>query len=493
MRATSAKARFWVLSLPWLAALCLQLGLVKLTGSASSWWGWAVAVTAFLAWAYLVESFVLRNSLDRGGVDETMLKAATGDLTSVSQGSAIGGMGNFISHVEQLLQRLSEMVGNIRASAVQLGDTGKRVVRDTQQLADRAKAQGEHLKATAQHVRQVSNTVSRNAEASMEISAMTESLHKEATGAGALMKTTVSGMGPLQVASARMDDVVGTIDSIAFQTNLLALNAAIEAAKAGEQGRGFAVVADEVRRLAKRSQEAAAEVRELIGESSARVSDTVERIEGVNMLMESLVTGIHEIALNVSVMAEGSAEQSAALEQVVQAVGDLDQLTIENAQMGARAAANSDRMIDQAALLEITVSHIQLRQGSADEARQLVFDALTHIRDKGFEAACDDFHDPAGRFIDKDLYIFVCDREGTYLVCGYDPALVGTRITEEVDDEGDNLIQQAWAVCDSGDGGWINYAKLNPALGIVQNKASYIMPIDETRLIGCGCYLSASW
>ena len=192
-------------------------------------------------------------------------------------------------------------------------------------------------------------------------------------------------------------------------------------------------------------------------------------------------------------MAEGSAEQSAALEQVVQAVGDLDQLTIENAQMGARAAANSDRMIDQAALLEITVSHIQLRQGSADEARQLVFDALTHIRDKGFEAACDDFHDPAGRFIDKDLYIFVCDREGTYLVCGYDPTLVGTRITEEVDDEGDNLIQQAWAVCDSGDGGWINYAKLNPALGIVQNKASYIMPIDESRLIGCGCYLSASW
>ena len=462
--------------------------------SQQGWWSTLlIPFLGFLAWWYFVQSFFLRNQDERSQVDDVMQKASVGDLTGTMSSSTSDSLGSFGRHLETVLKRMSEMVANIRSAAVQLGDTGKKLVDDTKLLSDKAQTQGDHLKQTALHVRKVSETVSRNAEASQEISLMTESLHKEASGAGDLMKKTVDNMGPLQATSARMNDIVGTIDSLAFQTNLLALNAAVEAARAGEQGRGFAVVAAEVRRLAKRSQEASAEVRSLIAESSQRVGATVVDIEGVSEMMASLISGIHEIAINVSVMAEGSANQSAALEEVVQAVGDLDTLTHENAVLVARAAGNSDRMISQASVLEISVSHIHLRQGSADEARQLVFDAMVHIGSVGLQQAIADFHKPDGSFLYKDLYIFIFNRDGVYQVCGADQSRVGVSLRDINGTDGDKLVRDAWEICDSDGGGWVGYSITNPGTGTVQDKVSYVVPVDQNRLIGCGCYINQGW
>jgi len=495
MQLFSAKSRFWVLPAPLIVAALVLLSnqFVGPESALSPRSSVIFTGSAFVTWLYLVLSFFRRNEGERSGIDEVLQYAAHGDLTVAPQIRRNEGMGNFVGHLELVLRRMSEMVGNIRAAAVQLGDTGKALVQDTKSLSDRARTQGEHLTQTALNVRKVGETVARNAQASQEISLMTESLHKEATMAGGMMKDTVGSMGPLKVTSDRMHEIVGTIDSIAFQTNLLALNAAVEAARAGESGRGFAVVAAEVRRLAKRSQEASAEVRTLIGESSDRVGTTIKQIENVSDLMESLVSGIHEIALNVSVMAEGSAGQSSALEEVVQAVGDLDVLTRENADLVERASRNSDRLIYQASDLEISVSNIQLRQGSADEARQMVFDALVHIQSEGFEAAFHDFHDKSSRFIHKDLYVFVLDRRGNYLACGTDLSRVGTNLNQLPGTDGDKLTRDAWSVCDEEGGGWVTYEIHNPLTGEVTQKMSYVMPIDEGRIVGCGCYINPGW
>jgi hypothetical protein len=307
------------------------------------------------------------------------------------------------------------------------------------------------------------------------------------------MHQAVQSMGPLQATSGRMTEIISTIDGIAFQTNLLALNAAVEAARAGEQGRGFAVVAAEVRNLAKRSQVAAAEVRGLIAESSNRVTTTVSGIQEVNIMMESLVSGIAEIAMNVNVMAEGSAAQSSALEEVVNAVGDLDVLTQENSGLIENASGNSDRMIAQASALEISVGDMQLRQGTADQARQLVFDAMMHVRSQGLERAKADFQSPDGPYIDRDLYIFVFDRNGRYLVHGANPAKDGSSLSEIVGLDADKLVSDAWEVCDSGEGGWVTYAITNPLTGDMQAKISYVVAIDDNRLLGCGCYLNSEW
>ncbi len=454
------------------------------------------AIAAFalglLLWWYLLLSFFRNSQIDRAYTEDAIELAATGDLTGQAS-SGIDSLGNFGRHMDMMMSKMSAIVANIRTAAVLLGDTGKKLVDDTRSLSDRAHTQGEHLQQTSLHVRRVSETVARNASASQEISMMTQSLHKEADSAGKLMNQAMQSMGPLQVTSGRMTDIIGTIDGIAFQTNLLALNAAVEAARAGEQGRGFAVVAAEVRNLAKRSQTAAAEVRTLIAESSTRVGTTVTEIKQVSEMMESLISGIGEISMNVDVMAEGSAAQSAALEEVVNAVGDLDVLTQENAGLIANAAGNSDRMIAQASALEISVGDIRLRQGTADQARQMVFDAMVHVRGADLARAAADFQNPHGPFINRDLYVFVFDRAGYYVVNGAAPQRNGTPLSDIPGLDAEKLVADAFAVCDESQGGWVTYAITNPVTGTLQAKISYVMPLDENRLIGCGCYLNADW
>ncbi len=503
--------KFWAVSAPLLVALPLLtvLYVSSLMGTLAdpanaaacaayesrqyfdAWLGLGILFVALICWGYGILSFFKSNQLDREQVNRVMQQALTGDLTGTATVWGIDSIGNFGKQFEEVTQRMSEMVANIRSAAVQLGDTGKKLVEDTRSLADRAQTQGDHLKQTALHVRRVSEMVSRNAEASQEISVMTDLLHKEASGAGEEMKLTVGSMGPLQSTSGRMNEIVGTIDAIAFQTNLLALNAAVEAARAGEQGRGFAVVAAEVRRLARRSQEAAAEVRGLIHESSERVATTVKQIESINTIMESLISGIAEIAMNVTVMAEGSAGQSSALADVVHAVGDLDTLTQENSTLVVRASTNSDQLTIQASELEISVSHIELRQGSADEARQMVFDAMVQIGKLGMHQAISLFQNPKGPFIYKDLYIFIFDRQGIYAACGANLEVVGSHLRTLVGDASEQLVSDAWARCDEQGGGWISYSMPNPLTGRMQNKVSYIVPIDQEYLIGCGCYVNA--
>jgi signal transduction histidine kinase len=223
------------------------------------------------------------------------------------------------------------------------------------------------------------------------------------------------------------------------------------------------------------------------------VVETVASIKHINDTMESLISGIGEIAMNVNVMAEGSASQSAALEEVVHDVGDLDTLTHENADLVERASSNSDRMIAQASTLEISVGDIQLRQGTADQARQMVFDAMVHLASVGDEQAKRDFHDPQGQFINRDLYVFIFDRAGFYQVHGAMPEKDGSNLRAIAGLDADALVADAWAVCDEEQGGWVNYTITNPVTHVVQSKTSYVVPLDDHRLIGCGCYLNSRW
>ena len=451
----------------------------------------AVVVAAGLALcAYGIACVWLSTNMISRQLLRGVHSAGNGDLSTRVRYQGRDNWGDVGREFERMLDHLSGMVGQVRVAAAQLGETGRGLVGDTLALSERAQTQGESLQQTAMHVRKVSDTVARNADAAQEVSMMTTSVHHEAESAERLMKQAVSSMGPLQATSSRMNEIIGTIDAIAFQTNLLALNAAVEAARAGEQGRGFAVVAAEVRSLAKRSQQAAAEVRGLIAESSIRVATTVNEISQVNTLMDSLVAGIREIALNVNSMAEGSASQSAALAEVVNAVGDLDTLTRENTTLVAQASEKSDQLIGQTFDLDGAVSFIHLRNGSAEEARQLTIDAAIHVHNVGLQQAVADFHDLDGAFIDRDLYIFSFNKQGVYTIFGSDPKRVGSKLDKTPGLDGPKVLADAWAVCDAG-GGWVTYDIVSTLTGEVRPKSSYVVALDRDNLLGCGTYLAA--
>ena len=104
-----------------------------------------------------------------------------------------------------------------------------------------------------------------------------------------------------------------------------------------------------------------------------------------------------------------------------------------------------------------------------------------------------DFEDPRGQFIDRDLYIFVFNRNGEYVVHGAMPERSGTNLSEIQGLDAQDLVTSAFQVCDTDKGGWVKYAITNPTTGAIQGKSSYVVPLNDNELLGCGCYLNADW
>jgi methyl-accepting chemotaxis protein len=194
--------------------------------------------------------------------------------------------------------------------------------------------------------------------------AQADQLAQSASGAagrgGAVVDQMVSTMQDISQSSSKIADIIGVIDGIAFQTNILALNAAVEAARAGEQGRGFAVVASEVRSLAQRSATAAREIKALIGESLSKVENGNRLAGDAGQAMGGIVTEVQRVTQLIAEIAAASGEQSRGISQVGEAVGQLDQVTQQNAALVEEAAAAAQSMQQQAGGLSQMVSVFQL-------------------------------------------------------------------------------------------------------------------------------------
>ncbi len=452
------------------------------------WLEGAGAALVLLLLAYGMASFY-RATLDSlQQLNHVMEQATQGDLSNVVHVPGSDEMARMGATFATMLKRLSGLVADMRSVSAVLGHMGENLVEDGLNLSDRTQSQAASLEQASANVREVAETVTRNASAAQEMSRVSNQLHHNTEAASGLMHQTMQGMGTLEATSRRMTEIIGTIDSIAFQTNILALNAAVEAARAGEQGRGFAVVATEVRNLAQRTQSAASEVRQLIAESNQRVQTSVGEIHSVNGVMDTLVQGIRDMAGRIDGMASASQQQSAALGEVVQAMNALDQITNQNGDMVERTTQRSDRLMRRTQDLSHTVQHIKLPQGTADEARQLVEDAWTLIQQQGYERAAQGFY--SAPFIDRDLYIFVFDRNGVYQVMGADQRKNGTRLHDAPGVDADQLLRDAWERADQG-GGWVEYNIISPATGEVRGKSSFVRAINDRLLIGAGAYRSA--
>jgi methyl-accepting chemotaxis protein len=448
-----------------------------------------LAVLAILFVLYAIAAFFRATQGSLHNIQQVMQQGSSGNLAEKVHVQGSDEMARMSREFEKMLMMLSSLVADVRSAAALVTHVGDMLVQDAHELADRTQAQAASLEQATANVGNISDDVTRNSEAASQVSRMTRNLHQEADQAGGLMSSAVGSLGPLQQTTARMSEIIGTIDAIAFQTNILALNAAVEAARAGEAGRGFAVVAAEVRNLAGRTQQAAGEVRQLIAESSTRVDATVGGIDRVGQLMESLVRGIREVARSVENIAEVSARQSTALREIVQAVGDLDRMTSQNSALVERTAHRSNRLTSRSRQLLEAVSHIHLREGTADEAHALVQKAVKRYEAVGFEQASRDFHDKNGPYVDRDLYVFALDRAGTYRIMGADIGKVGSSVHQAQGVDGARLVRDVWYRAEQG-GGWVEYNIVNPVTGDVRGKASFVVPVSDELVLGCGAYRS---
>ena len=447
-----------------------MLGLGALTGVLYVF----VAFCQSLTGAVEAVGRIARNNA-RGDLSQTVLVPGRDELAEVGR------------HFEAMGERFSGLVGTIRNQAVHVAQAGESLADGMQDLSQRTEAQAASLEQASASILGLSESVQASARRAHEVDALTRRVSGEAQTGAQAMDVAVQAIAEIQNGAKRMNEIIGVIDGIAFQTNILALNAAVEAARAGESGRGFAVVASEVRSLAQRSATSAQEIRGLIARSGEQVSVGVARIETVTGNLRTVVKGIHAVADGLGDIARASAEQSTTLSEIAQSVKELDNITQRNGAMVDQSLQDTVGLRDRASSLSDAVSSIKLRRGTADEAYAMVRHAVERISEVGFTPAATQFHDQHGAFRDRDLYIFVFDRQGYYKVFGSTPTSVGKRVHEIPGLDGEHVIREGFAAAERG-GGWIDYEVLNPSNGVVDEKTSYILPLSETLLIGCGFF-----
>lgn len=466
------------------------LGKRHATAVNQRWLALGAAVVGLAAMVYLLTSFYLSFVIDFRHVRTVMAETAKGNLRAHVQVRGKDELADLATQLESMIRNLSAMVAEVRSNSALVAYAGKSLAVGNRELADRTEQQAANLEQTAASVQELSSTVQQNAQTAGDSDTQASRVRDIAESGAQAMVSAVQSVEAIQKSAQKMNEIIGVIDSLAFQTNILALNAAVEAARAGEQGRGFAVVAAEVRSLAQRSAASSREIRELIQTSGLQVSTSVSQIRSAGANMNEIVNGVRGVAANMSLISAASAEQSGGLTEISSAVGQLDEITQRNARMVERAVQQASQLEFRAATLAFAVSTFQLQQGAAEEAMQLVERALQQRAQSGREAFLAQITDPSQNFHDRDMYVFVLDRSGSYRAFGGKPEKVGSCVQDIPGVNGDALLEAIVSQAEL-EPGWVEYDITNPQSGAVQTKMSYVVKVDDLYL-GCGVYKSLS-
>ncbi len=279
---------------------------------------------------------------------------ANGDLTRSITGDYQGKFLELKNSVNGTVEKLSEIIGEVRGSADSLSSASEEISATAQSMAQSASEQAASVEQTSASMEQMSASIAQNTENAKVTDGMAGKANKEASEGGRAVKDTVAAMKTIA-------EKIGIVDSIAYQTNLLALNAAIEAARAGEHGKGFAVVAAEVRKLAERSQIAAQEISEV-------AKNSVALAERAGNLLDEIVPSIAKTSDLVQEIAAASEEQSIGSEQINSAMSQMSQLTQQNASASEELAATAEEMSGQAEQLQELMGFFTVQNKRAGRA-----------------------------------------------------------------------------------------------------------------------------
>ncbi|HFK2919253.1 TPA: methyl-accepting chemotaxis protein [Stenotrophomonas maltophilia] len=289
-------------------------------------------------------------------VSSLLQAISRGDLTVRMEGDFHGVFARMRDDCNATVDQLKQIVGRIQSSASSITLAAGEIAAGNTDLSRRTEQQAANLEETAASMEELTSTVKQNAEHARQANQLAIGAHGVATQGGDVVGQVVTTMSAIEASSKKIAEIISVIDGIAFQTNILALNAAVEAARAGEQGRGFAVVASEVRTLAQRSAGAAKEIKGLIEDSVGKVADGSVLVRQAGTTMGQIVASVQRVTDIMADISAASQEQSSGIEQVNQAVVQMDETTQQNAALVEEASAAARSMAEQANLLSEAVA-----------------------------------------------------------------------------------------------------------------------------------------
>ncbi len=301
----------------------------------------AIALGALLTW--LQVRSITRPIAQAVSVVE---RVATGDLTVRIDVQSNDEIGRLLAAMSEMVQRLTATIGSVRASAQQLLSASSQISATSQSLSQATSEQAASVEETSATIEQATASIRQNADNARLTDTMAQQAAGQAGHGGQAVQQTMTAMRAIA-------EKISVIDDIAYQTNMLALNAAIEAARAGEHGKGFAVVAAEVRKLAEKSQAAAKDIGDL-------AVTTVQQAEMAGKLLTDMVPSIAKTSDLVQEITAASEEQSVGMQQINQAVGQLNAVTQQNASASEQLASTAEEMSAQARALQELIAQFNI-------------------------------------------------------------------------------------------------------------------------------------
>jgi len=350
-----------------------QLGLGLIDSSVeANMHGILIGVFAAIAAAIPIALWVMR-SITRpiGDAVEVIDKLADCDLTVTLDNDSHDEIGQMAKSLNKAMEKLRATMQQVTSNAENASASSQELSAAAESIASGAQEQASSLEETSASLEQITATVRQSADNARQASQIASSSRESAEKGQGVVTSAIAAMEEINTASAKISDIISTIDEIAFQTNLLAVNAAVEAARAGEEGRGFAVVASEVRSLAQRSAGAAKEIKALIQDSLRKVERGSELVNRSGETLLSIVGSVKKVTDIVGEIAAAAEEQSTGVDQVNTAITQIDQVTQQNSAQTEELSSTAQTLSDQSARLLKLVSVFTLGQGSREPVARI--------------------------------------------------------------------------------------------------------------------------